>query len=91
MKRIVGLVACVVLLSGCGGEPDYDARQGEIQAWLEANGSAPKEAQCLAVATRENFDVSDFEELDEATADPSAEPQDGLFHALSSAREKCAR
>jgi hypothetical protein len=39
-----GLVACAVLVSGCGPQNSYDAVKGDLRDWLVAVGSGDPSA-----------------------------------------------
>ncbi len=88
VAKLVGSVLVgAAILAGCGGEPDLEASQVEVEAWLQTNGYSAQEAECVAIVTNGDFDLSDFEKLDES--DQSDE--DGLASNIASIREKCAR
>ena len=79
----VGLMA----FASCGG-PSEEVRQSEIEQWLTDHEASPQEARCLATATAERFDVSDFEKLAESS---DSSDEEGLASVLDAAREKCGR
>lgn len=81
-SALVGM--SILAACGGGGGTDSAANQGEINSWLQANGYSAEEAECVASEISEDYELSDFDNLNDAD-------DAGLGSSLVDIREKCGR
>ncbi len=86
LKLVGSVLVGASILTGCGGA-DLEATQVEVEAWLVDNGYSAQEAECVADVTNGDFDLSDFEKLDES----DLSDESGLASNLVDVLSKCAR
>lgn len=84
LKLIGSALVGASILAACAGEEDPEVVQAEIEAWLQDNGYPADEAECVANATSNRFEVSDFEKLSESD-------EGGLASTLEETRARCSR